>query len=218
MAYASKPESCSGGFLGSDGKARGEADFTLPTTAETCGADAPQAPAKLISLEPAISPMTVASASVLSPAPAETWHHARPRSERTFEALLSCPLLSAPVIPTDSGLACLMLIKNASMLCPEGILPPSVMTAVISSGRRSFFVCSKYSSTAKMAALAVSVSDTISKANRSAPPSTKPRICCMYVATKASQLVLRCDGSSAPADDDSRWLVGPITPATNRGL
>mmetsp|Transcript_57246 Transcript_57246/g.170306 ORF Transcript_57246/g.170306 Transcript_57246/m.170306 type:complete len:262 (+) Transcript_57246:527-1312(+) len=217
MAYASKPASCMGGLFGNTGSARGEALCTFPTTAATQDAGAPQMPAKLICLLPARSPMALATTSALSPAPAETWHQARLESARVLEAPLSPPSPRPPAMPTDSALACLRLTRKASTLCPEGVLPLPERAAVITSGRRSFPVCSTYSSMAKTAALAFSVSTTPSRARRSAPPSTRPRTCCAYAATRSSQVVLRCERSSA-LGDDSRWLVGPMTPATRRGF
>ena len=76
---------------------------------------------------------------------------------------------------------------------------------------------SKSVSSAKIAALALSVSKIVSTSSRSAPPSTRPAACSAYAATSSSKLVLRKPGSLTSGEIDAVRLVGPSPPATKRG-
>lgn len=50
------------------------------------------------------------------------------------------------------------------------------------------------------------------------PPSIRPSVCCLYAATTPSQSQLRAPGSSTEGEMESVRLVGPMAPATRRGL
>ncbi len=77
---------------------------------------------------------------------------------------------------------------------------------------------SKYASIANSAALALSVSKTVSTSSRSTPPSTRPSIASVYAATSSSKLTLRNPGSLTSGEIVAVRLVGPSAPATKRGL
>ena len=72
--------------------------------------------------------------------------------------------------------------------------------------------------TANKAALAFSVSNTVSIMRRSTPPSSRPRVCSLYAVTSSSNVILRKLGSFTFGDIEQVRLVGPSMPATNRGL
>ena len=77
-------------------------------------------------------------------------------------------------MPTETGRACFTEAQKASMLWPDRVRPAfcDTVTEIISGSRRP--ISPKSLSSAKMAALALSVSKTVSSSRMSAPPSTKP--------------------------------------------
>ena len=66
--------------------------------------------------------------------------------------------------------------QKASAVCPESVRPEAsvIVPEIITGQRRPAF--SKNCSMANSAALALSVSKTVSTSSRSAPPSTRPRM------------------------------------------
>ena len=73
-----------------------------------------------------------------------------------------------------SGSACRMLCQKASTVWPESVRPDaSTIVPEMTSGRRSP-ISSNRAWTAKMAALALSVSKIVSMSRMSAPPSMSP--------------------------------------------
>ena len=84
---------------------------------------------------------------------------------------------SAQFRPTASGRACAMLFQNASLVCPLSVRPLlSTMVPLMNTGSaspRSMNSCS----TAKMAALAFSVSKMVSISSMSTPPSSSADTC-----------------------------------------
>jgi hypothetical protein len=62
------------------------------------------------------------------------------------------------------------------------------------------------------------VSKIVSTSRMSAPPSQRPATESVYVATSSSKLTLRAPGSLTSGEIDAVRLVGPIAPATKRGL
>ena len=71
---------------------------------------------------------------------------------------------------------------------------------------------------AKRAALAFSVSNTVSTISRSTSPSSNALTCSPYAATRSSNVMLRKLGSFTSGDMEAVRFVGPMLPATNRGL
>ena len=71
---------------------------------------------------------------------------------------------------------------------------------------------------ATSAALAFRVSTIVSSRMRSAPPSTRPRACSLNASRSASKVIARSAGLLTSGEIDSTLLVGPMAPATNRGL
>jgi hypothetical protein len=83
---------------------------------------------------------------------------------------------NAQLSPIERGFACLTLYQNASLVCPDKVRPEaSVMVPEIIIRIGSSNV-SDTSSIATSAALALSVSNTVSTKMRSAPPSIKARV------------------------------------------
>ncbi len=84
---------------------------------------------------------------------------------------------SAQFRPMARGRACRTEFQNASVTWPERVRPEaSVMVPEMITGQRRS-CSSKSVSSAKIAALAFSVSKIVSTSSRSAPPSTRPRAC-----------------------------------------
>ena len=77
---------------------------------------------------------------------------------------------------------------------------------------------SKYSSIAKSAALAFSVSKMVSTMMRSTPPPTSAFTATRYASFTWSKLTARNPGSFTSGERDSVRFIGPRTPATKRGL
>ena len=69
----------------------------------------------------------------------------------------------------------------------------------------------------RFAALAFSVSNTVSTSNKSTPPSTNASICSIYALLRVSKSIARNAGFSTSGDIDKLFAVGPIEPATKRG-
>jgi hypothetical protein len=114
---------------------------------------------------------------------------ARRESSSTYGR--SCAAPSAQLSPTANGSAWRIEFQNASTVCPESVRPlRSVMVPDTSSGvarpRRS-----RTSRMAKSAALAFSVSKTVSTISRSAPPSRRPSACSAYAAASSAKDVFR---------------------------
>ena len=80
----------------------------------------------------------------------------------------------AQLSPTSIGLACRMLVQNASSVCPDNVRPEaSTIVPLITTGIRRPRD-SNASSIAKIAALALRVSKIVSTSRRSAPPRSWP--------------------------------------------
>ncbi len=125
---------------------------------------------------------------------------------------------SAQFSPTASGRACRTEFQNASVVWPDSVRPDaSVIVPDTMIGRR-VPMRSKDWSIANSAALALSVSKTVSTSKRSTPPSTRPSIASPYAATSSSKLTLRKPGSLTSGEIVAVRLVGPSAPATKRGL
>ena len=94
--------------------------------------------------------------------------------DRTSRCSRSCFGPSAQFRPTISGSAWRTLFQNASTVWPDSVRPEaSTIVPEMISGSRSPS-SSNSDSTAKIAALALSVSKIVSISRRSAPPSTSP--------------------------------------------
>ena len=130
----------------------------------------------------------------------------------------SCLAPSAQLNPIERGLAWRTEFQKASAVCPESVRPEaSVIVPEIMSG--SFApVSSKYSSIAKSAALALSVSKIVSTRIRSTPPSTSAFTATLYASFTWSKVTARKPGRSRPGESESVRFIGPSTPATKRGL
>jgi hypothetical protein len=74
------------------------------------------------------------------------------------------------------------------------------------------------SSIATSAALVLSVSICVSTSSRSAPPSSSPRACSAKASHSSRQPIARLPGSFTSGEIESVRVVGPIAPATKRGL
>ncbi len=125
---------------------------------------------------------------------------------------------SAQLRPTASGRAWRTECQNAPTVCPDRMRPEASVTVPETiTGRRSP-LASISSSSAKIAALALSVSNTVSTRNRSTPPSSKPSACSRYASRSSSKWVLRAPGSLTSGLMLAVRGVGPSAPATKRGL
>ena len=67
-------------------------------------------------------------------------------------------------------------------------------------------------------AFKLSVSVTVSNKSKSAPPLINARACCLNATTNSSNEIERKPGLFTSGDIDANFVVGPIEPATNRGL
>ena len=118
----------------------------------------------------------------------------------------------------EKRLACLSEIQKASGVWPESVLPlASVMVPLTITGKR----CPRLSSSSSIpnsAALALRVSKTVSTKSKSTPPSKRPRVCSRYASFNSSKCTARNSGRSTSGDKLAVLLVGPMLPATNRGL
>ena len=86
----------------------------------------------------------------------------------------NCSAPSAQLNPIDKGLAWATELQKAATVCPDKVRPlRSVMVPDIIRGRRSCF-SSKQRWIAKIAALALRVSNAVSMRIMSAPPSISP--------------------------------------------
>ena len=124
---------------------------------------------------------------------------------------------SAQLRPTASGRAWRIEPQNASVTCPDRVRPDaSVIVPEMMTGQRR--PCSSKSvSTAKIAALALSVSKIVSIISRSLPPSTSPRAASRYAVASWSKDTLRAPGSLTSGEIEAVRVVGPRAPATQRG-
>ena len=124
----------------------------------------------------------------------------------------------AQLKPTLNNGICEIETKKASTVCPESVLPEaSVMvpeTIIGISILRSSFT----SSIAKRAALAFKVSKIVSTNKISLPPSINASTCCLYAIRKSSKVTALYPGSFTSGDILAVLFVGPIEPATKRGL
>ena len=112
--------------------------------------------------------------------------------------------------PTTSGCACSTEIQNASTVCAERFRPlRSIAVNESQSGSSGAASCA-----AKIAALQLSVSKTVSMRSRSTPPSRSARICSAYTSTTSSNVAERYAGSSTRGESESETLSGPTEPAT----
>ena len=99
----------------------------------------------------------------------------RGRARRCRAASPCAP--SAQLRPTSSGFTCRTEYQNASVTWPDSVRPEaSVMVPEIITGQRRPRSSNSVSS-AKIAALAFSVSKIVSTSSTSAPPSTSPSAC-----------------------------------------
>ena len=128
----------------------------------------------------------------------------RPRQLLDVRAQLSAP--SAQLRPIASGRAWRTEFQNAS----HGLARQGAAGAIGDRARdRSPAVArrsSNSSSSAKIAALALSVSKMVSTRNRSAPPSIRPRPARGRPSRSSSKLTLRAPGSLT----SRRYLRGPV--------
>ena len=125
---------------------------------------------------------------------------------------------SAPLRPIASGLAWRIEFLNASFVCPDSVRPLlSTIVPEINTGMR-LPTFSKNRSSAYIAALAFSESKIVSTRNRSTPPAYRPSAYSRYACTTSSYVQLRYSGFSTDGDTDSVRFVGPMAPATKRGL
>ena len=125
---------------------------------------------------------------------------------------------SAQLMPMANGFACRTDTQKASMVWPDSVRPlRSVIVTEISTGISMPF-SSNTSRMATSAALAFSVSTMVSTRITSAPPSTRPRACSLKASRSASKVIERSAGLFTSGEIDSTLLVGPIAPATKRGL
>src|SRR6266540_3014007 len=125
---------------------------------------------------------------------------------------------SAQFSPTASGRVWRTEFQNASVVWPESVRPDaSVIVPDTMIGQRR---CdrSKNASSAASAALAFSVSNTVSTRKRSTPPSASASIASPYDAASRSNVTLRAPGSLTSGEIDAVRFVGPSAPATKRGL
>ena len=129
----------------------------------------------------------------------------------------SCRGPRAQFSPTSSGSAWRTLVQNASSVCPESVRPEAsvIVPETISGSRKPR--SSNTPATAKIAALALSVSKMVSISSRSAPPAISPRAASSYASTSSSNDTLRAAGSLTSGEREPVRLVGPIDPATNLG-
>ncbi len=74
------------------------------------------------------------------------------------------------------------------------------------------------SSIANKAALALSVSKIVSTNNTSTPPSINASVCCLYATRNSSKVIALYSGLFTSGDKLAVLFVGPILPATKRGL
>ena len=147
---------------------------------------------------------------------AETYTSAMRASSSTCGR--NCLAPSAQLKPMESGRAWRTEFQNASAVCPESVRPDaSVIVPEIMSGSRTPAL-SKYSSIAKSAALALSVSKIVSSMMRSTPPSTSAATALAYAAFTWSKVTARNPGSFTSGESESVRFIGPRTPATKRGL
>ena len=124
----------------------------------------------------------------------------------------------AQFTPTVNGFAWAMDTQNASMVWPDSVRPlRSVTVTEIINGRRTPF-SSNTSSIATMAAFALRVSTIVSSNNRSHPPSMSPRTCSLNATHSPSNVMFLAAGLFTSGEIDRMRLVGPIEPATKRGL
>ncbi len=125
---------------------------------------------------------------------------------------------SEQLSPIESRSMCETEVRKASTVCPERVRPlASVIVPETMTGRcipRS----SSSSSIANSAALALSVSKIVSTSSKSTPPSSKPFTCSRYEAFTSSNETARYPGSFTSGDNDKVLFIGPMAPATKRGL
>ena len=116
---------------------------------------------------------------------------------------------SAQLSPTASGRTCRTEFQNASGVWPDSVRPDASVivpeTMIGSRAPRRSNVCW----IAKSAALAFSVSKTVSTSNRSAPPSINPSAASAYAETSSSYVTLRAPGSFTSGEIDAVRFVGP---------
>ncbi len=104
---------------------------------------------------------------------------------------------------------------NASMLCADRVLPLASLNVADTINGMETPLFSNTSKAAARAALATSVSNTVSIRSKSTLPSSKPSICRTYICINSSYVCRRYSGSSTEGENDAELPVGPKTPATN---
>ena len=125
---------------------------------------------------------------------------------------------SAQLTLTASSFAWLIELKNASTVWPDSVRPErSGMVTLAITGTR-LTPLANTSSNANSAALQFSVSRWVSVRIRSTPPSIRARVCSANASTSSRNVTVRAPGSLTSGDSDALLVVGPIEPATNRGL
>ena len=113
-----------------------------------------------------------------------------------------------------NGSMCRTEFQNASVVWPVKVRPDaSVIVPEIMTGNLTPVV-SKLFVSAKIAALAFSVSNMVSIIRKSTPPSINATAASSYVAASSSKLIFRKPGSLTSGEMDAVRFVGPSTPAT----
>ena len=111
-----------------------------------------------------------------------------------------------------------MECQNASVVCPDRVLPDaSVIVTEIITGNR-YPNSSKTSSIAHSAALRFKVSNVVSGRSTSTPPSIKALTCSPYASESCRKDTARYSGRFTSGDIDAVRLVGPTAPATQANL
>ena len=145
-----------------------------------------------------------------------TWHGVACDNSRRNGVICAAP--NEQFNPTEKSGACDTDMRNASTVCPERVRPAAsamVAESIIGTPLPAFM---KTCSAASRAALALSVSNTVSISSRSTPPSRSASICSAYAARSVSKSMARKAGFSTSGDIEAVLPVGPTDPATKRGL
>ena len=114
--------------------------------------------------------------------------------------------------PIASISSAVSVVSTAEMSVPRSILPPCGSSDTEHWIGRLLPVTLKASRAPKMAALTSRMSCAVSMMMRSAPPSTRPRVCSSKTVTSSRNVMRPSVGSSLAG----RCPVGPIEPATKR--
>ena len=126
---------------------------------------------------------------------------------RRWSVMKSGPV--AQLSPTASRSRCAIATYSASTPWPASIVPIVSIVTDTATGTRTPTV-SVASSMPSSAALRLSVSCVVSSRSRSTPPRSSPSTCSAYACRSRAKVT--------PPVTDSVLVVGPIEPATKRGL